>query len=237
MTSSSGTRRVTFVTDVNTVYTGCWHLDTRATPKQRRVTRTLHPDEPEPEETHTLVNEAKTQGTCPRCTDALLESRKELKVARNDVWAPRLGADSEVGKAFRLFFTMEQQFLMQFMQAAKAAVDDDGDLYHREPLAVHARQIRQLVLFGNELQREVVAHERPNPQIVECAIFVLGKSYLAGDVWQTMSDSDLRDGFEVAVPAIMDTVLAMRPNPNLDADVLGVMGNEFRKAGLIHSSS
>ncbi|KAK7985668.1 hypothetical protein PG988_003290 [Apiospora saccharicola] len=134
---------------------------------------------------------------------------------------PRLGADSEVGKAFRLFFTMEQRFLLQFMQAAKAAVTNDGDPYHREPLAAHARQIRQLVLFGNELQREVVAHERPNPQIVESVILVLGKSYLAGDVWQVMSDSDLRDGFEDAVPAIMGTVLAMRPNPNLDADVRG----------------
>lgn len=232
MASSSEPRKVTFVTDVNTVYTGCWHIDTRATPKQRRTARTLQPGEPEPENIHQLVSEAKTQGTCARCTDKLLESRKELKVARNEVWALRLGDTTPVGKAFRLFFTVSQQFLMQFMQAGQTAAVDYQEPYHRKPLEVHTRQMHQLVLFGNELQRELVAHNNPSQQIVEQVILELGKSYLAGDIWQQMSDSQLRDGLEDAVPAIMETVLAMRPNDNLAADVRETMRNEFRKFGL-----
>ncbi|KAK8068834.1 hypothetical protein PG994_005450 [Apiospora phragmitis] len=232
MASSSEPRKVTFITDVNTVYTGCWHIDTRVTPKQRRTTRTLQPGEPEPTETHEVVSEAKTQGTCARCIEKLVESRKELNVARNEVWGHRLGDTTPVGKAFRLFFTVEQQFLMQFMQASKKRVVDYQDSYHREPLEVHTRQMHHLVLFGNELQRELVAHKNPNPQIVEAIILELGKSYLAGDIWRGKSDSNLRDGFEDAVPAIMEMVLAMRPNDNLAADVRETMGNEFRKAGI-----
>ncbi|KAK8008106.1 hypothetical protein PG991_010657 [Apiospora marii] len=232
MASSSAPRRVTFVTNVNAVHTGCWHIDNHATPIQRRVVRTLRPGEPEPAETVTTVSEAKTQGTCALCTTKLVESRQELKQARNDDWVRRLGEETDMGKAFRLFFTLEQQFLMQFMQNCKTAVLENQDTYHRRPLEKHTRQIRQLVLFGNELQREVAVNEKPNQQVVETVILEMGKSFLAGDVWQRTSESDFRDGLELAVPAIMTTVLAMRPGPNLAADVRGVMVTEFGKAGI-----
>lgn len=235
--ASAEPRRVTFITNVVTVYTGCWHRDNRATPIQRRVTRTLAPGEPEPAETHAEVSEAKTPGTCARCTEKLVESRQALKRARTEVWAARLGEASAAGQAFRLFFTLEQQFLAQFMQACRAAVADGGDAYHRRPLEVHARQIRQLVLFGNELQREVGLYERPDQQVVEAVILELRAAFLAGDVWRRLDDGALRDGFEEAVPAIVTTVLAMRSrgNPNLAADVRGVMVSEFRKVGLYQS--
>ncbi|KAK8061711.1 hypothetical protein PG994_008077 [Apiospora phragmitis] len=206
--ASSGIRIVTQVTEVQAVFTMCWHIDTKATPMQRRKTVTIRPGEPDPEWTF----------------------RTELSDVGRDEWVPRLNL--ELCEAFDVFFQLEQRFLVQFLQACKSEVVDDDNPYHREPLDVHTRQIHQMVLFGNELQRDVVTHKNPHPQVVETTILMLVEAFLFADIWQNKNDSDLRDGLEIAVPAIMDTVLALRPDENLKADILVTMEKEFTKAGI-----
>ncbi|KAK8043354.1 hypothetical protein PG993_005784 [Apiospora rasikravindrae] len=230
MASSSNTRRVTQITAVNSVFKACWHIDPTATPKQRQRTLTLRPNEPDPDWTFRIVSEPALDGTCPRCTRILADSRRETSNALTNLWLPRL--EFELQESFETFEKIEQDFLSQFVQACRDAVLLDQNPYHQAPLLIHTRQLRQMVLFGNELLREVIASNKPHPQVVQATILVLGKVFLQADIWSFKNDGELRDGFEIAVPEIMTTVLAMRPNENLEADIGQVMEKEFGKADI-----
>ncbi|KAK8132088.1 hypothetical protein PG999_000261 [Apiospora kogelbergensis] len=172
--------------------------------------------------------EARTKGTCADCTEKLKAARKDLSDAQRDVWAARLDAASE--EAFGAVFAVEKQLVSQFRQACKKACREDRDIYHTEPLATHRRKARQLLLCANEMQREVARHKVSSAQVVERAIHVLGKEFIMVDVWKYKSDSDLRDGLEIAMPGIMRTVLAMRSHPDLDGEIRDTMSAEFGKA-------
>ncbi|KAK6860379.1 hypothetical protein PG990_012315 [Apiospora arundinis] len=223
-------RRVTLFTDVNIVYKLCYHIDTSATPVQRKTVLMLQPGEPEPEWTHRLETEPQTAGACPRCVEKLLQSRKQLEHEKKENWSHWL--DEECDKAFDAFFTVEKELLAQFIENCKKAVLQDLNSYHTEPLASYRRKVHHMILFGKEMQREVSTHRNPNSEVVDAAILVLGGEFIYKDIWKDKTSSKLRDGLEKAVPAIMTQVLAMRPNKDLDEDIRATMAVEFMKAGI-----
>ncbi|KAK7962911.1 uncharacterized protein PG986_003736 [Apiospora aurea] len=228
--SSSNTRRVTQIIAVNSVFSACWHIDTSATPRQRQRTFILYPNEPDPD-TFRIASEPTRDGTCPRCTRRLADSHRQYAEAMDTRWEPRMKSKSaDLAEAFKAFDKIEQDFLVQFVGSCREAVLVDQNTYHQAPLTINTRQLRQMVLFGDELVREVSAHANPHPQVVRTTILVLAKTFLADDIWAFRDDSDLRDGLEIAVPEIMNTVLAMRPNENLEADIAQIMQSEFAKA-------
>ncbi|KAK8123149.1 hypothetical protein PG984_011819 [Apiospora sp. TS-2023a] len=133
------------------------------------------------------------------------------------------------------FFDAQKTLKASYFEAARQEGEEQGNLYHKQPMQRYRRHIRQLLLFAKEMQRHVTSHHRPDPEVVRMTVEVFREKILSPDKWDRMENYDvLEDELLDAMALLMEQVLAMRDynNTSLNDDIKDRMNKKSSKFGL-----
>ncbi|KAK8071630.1 hypothetical protein PG996_004978 [Apiospora saccharicola] len=210
-------QQVLKIPHIRIVHKVCWHLDLNATPV---------PDgKPE------LVRyDPDVEGTTPERLkiDPLMDN-----LTKAHKWVVKLEPSTKGPVVANAFSDAQKSLEEEFTRVAKEQVQEQENPWHKLPLIGYTRQLRQLGLFAEEMEREVMCHDKPKISLVEKAISALAIRFLVKDVWEHVSDDKLRDVFDRSMKDLMSVVLQMSVDKDwLEDDIQATMKTEFAKNGL-----
>ncbi|KAK7915211.1 hypothetical protein PG985_012914 [Apiospora marii] len=219
---------------IRIVHESCWHLDLNATPVLDGSPEWVKYD-PEVEgptpELYFDKYETRSDGACVRCDLKIKPLVKALKASAK--WTSKLKPTTS-GEAVSSSFSKAQKILEGvFTRAAQKEVKDEENPWHKLPLRRYTRQLRQLSIFAEIMERDVTCHANPKPHLVRETVLVLAESFLGRDAWEHVSDDDLRNVFGESMERIMGAILPMWEGPPvLQNDIEVTMRTQFAKYGL-----
>ncbi|KAK7962913.1 uncharacterized protein PG986_003738 [Apiospora aurea] len=148
--------------------------------------------------------------------------------------------DQEYSDNNSALYNAQRHLQKEFTKACKEETETNGRPWEWGPLFRYTRQMHHLTLFVGELRSDVLNHNNPDTEVVTESIIVFRELILDEDIWEGLSDKDIRDGLVDAVPDLMRVVLAMREEgngkltaDNLHADILDIMLKGFKKNNII----
>ncbi|KAK8097757.1 uncharacterized protein PG998_013243 [Apiospora kogelbergensis] len=217
------------------VHNVCWHPDLNATPvdygKPELVKYNPEVEGTTPEKYFDKYD-PRSDKACGRCRHKIKPLMDNLKKAHK--WVGKLEPPTNGSVVANAFSDAQKSLEKEFTRFAKDQVQEQEDPKHKLPLIGCTRQLRQLGLFAEEMERNVTCHYKPKIALVGKTISVLAERFLAKDAWEDVSDNKLRDVFEKSMGDLMKVVLQMSVGTTswLEDDIEATMKTEFAKHGL-----
>ncbi|KAK7985782.1 hypothetical protein PG988_003404 [Apiospora saccharicola] len=227
-------QQVLKIPHIRIVHKVCWHLDLNATPVPDGKPELVRYD-PDVEGT---TPERYFDKYDPRSNDACVRCRLKIDPLMDNLtkahkWVVKLEPSTKGPVVANAFSDAQKSLEEEFTRVAKEQVQEQENPWHKLPLIGYTRQLRQLGLFAEEMEREVMCHDKPKISLVEKAISALAIRFLVKDVWEHVSDDKLRDVFDRSMKDLMSVVLQMSVDKDwLEDDIQATMKTEFAKNGL-----
>ncbi|KAK8008104.1 hypothetical protein PG991_010655 [Apiospora marii] len=218
---------------IRMVHKVCWHLDLNATPVPDGSPECVKYD-PEVEgptpELYFDKYETRSDGAWVRCNLKIMPLIETLNAAT--MWTSKLKSATSGEAVLNSFLEAQKALEGTFTRAAQEQVEKEENPWHKLPLKRYSRQLRQLSIFAEEMERDVTCHDNPKPHLVRETVLVLAESFLGRDAREHVSDDDLRNLFGESMERIMGAILPMWEGPPvLQNDIEVTMRTQFAKYG------